>query len=100
LVQAWNDAMKGVEVKQAAFGNEATVVYNGLLAKSGADQVFLHCGFGEPDNWQNVSTQAMDRSPRGWEKTIRMADNKAIFCFKDSANNWDNNSGYNWIIRF
>lgn len=100
MVQSWNDATKGVEVRQAAFGNEATVVYNGLLARSGADQVFLHCGFGESDHWQNVSTQYMDRTPRGWEKTIRMTDNKAIFCFKDSANNWDNNSGYNWIIRF
>ncbi|MFZ5634489.1 MAG: carbohydrate-binding protein [Bacillota bacterium] len=91
--------MKGVEVRQAAYGNEATIEYNGLLMKSGADQVYLHYGFGDPVHWQNVSTQRMDRSPKGWEKTIRMIDDKAIFCFKDSANNWDNNSGYNWIVR-
>ncbi|MCL6476869.1 MAG: hypothetical protein K6T65_00490 [Peptococcaceae bacterium] len=91
--------MKGVEVRQAAYGNEATIEYYGLLMKSGADQVYLHCGFGNPVHWQNVSTQRMDRTARGWEKTIRMMDDKAIFCFKDSANNWDNNNGYNWIVR-
>ncbi|MFZ5648794.1 MAG: carbohydrate-binding protein [Bacillota bacterium] len=99
MVQGWNDFPRGVEVKQAAYGNEATIVYNGLLAKSGADQVYLHCGFGDPNSWHNVSTQKMDRTNRGWEKTIRMMDNKAAFCFKDSANNWDNNSGHNWMIR-
>lgn len=99
MVQAWNDPMKGIEVRQAAFGNEATICYNGLLARSGADQVYLHCGFGDPVHWHSVSTQRMERSPVGWEKTIRMADNKAIFCFKDSAANWDNNSGHNWMVR-
>ncbi|MFZ5597052.1 MAG: carbohydrate-binding protein [Bacillota bacterium] len=99
MVQGWKDSMKGVEVRQAAYGNEAIIEYNGLLAKSGADQVFLHFGYGDPAQWQNVSTIKMDRTPRGWEKTIRMADSKAIFCFKDSAQNWDNNSGHNWIVR-
>ncbi|KJS68475.1 MAG: hypothetical protein JL50_05825 [Peptococcaceae bacterium BICA1-7] len=98
MVQGWSDSTRGVEVKQAAYGNEATVLYTGLLAKSGADQVYLHCGFGDPTHWQNVTTQRMDRTPRGWEKTVRLAENKATFCFKDSANNWDNNSGYNWMI--
>jgi len=99
MVQSWNDPMKGVEVRQAAFGNEATVVYNGLLPRSGADQIYLHCGFGDPQNWRNVTTQKMDRAPVGWEKTIRMSDQSAAFCFKDSAGNWDNNNGYNWIVR-
>lgn len=98
-MQGWNDAAKGVEVKPAAFGDEVTVCYSGLLSRSGADQVFLHCGFGDQQKWNNVSTQRMDRSPRGWEKTIRMVDHKASFCFKDSASNWDNNSGYNWTVQ-
>lgn len=99
MLHGWNDFAKGVEVKQAAYGNEATVLYNGILAKSGADQVYLHCGFGDPNSWNNISTQKMDRTNKGWEKTIRMMDNKAAFCFKDSASNWDNNSGHNWIMR-
>lgn len=99
MVQGWNDFQKGVEVRPAAYANEVTICYNGLLSRSGADQVYLHCGFGDPHHWANTSTQKMDRTPRGWEKTIRMMENKASFCFKDSANNWDNNSGYNWMIR-
>jgi hypothetical protein len=98
MVHPWHDEMKGVEVKPAGYGNEANIRYNGLLSKSGADQVYLHCGFGDPVHWQNVSTLRMDRTSMGWEKNIRMMDDKAIFCFKDSANNWDNNSGYNWLI--
>ena len=98
MIKAWNDSQKGVEVKPAAYANEAMVCYNGLLAKSGADQVYLHCGFGDPRHWSNTSTQRMERTPKGWEKAIRLADNQAIICFKDSANNWDNNNGFNWTI--
>jgi len=95
-MHGWSDISRGVEVKPAAFGDEATICYYGLLSRSGADKLYLHCGFGD---WHNTSTQMMDRTSRGWEKTIRMIDNKAVFCFKDSANNWDNNSGYNWMVQ-
>lgn len=99
MVNAWSDNMRGVEVKQGAYGDEANILYSGLLSKSGADQVYLHVGFGEPVRWQNISTQKMERTPRGWEKVVRVADNKMNFCFKDSASNWDNNSGNNWMTR-
>ncbi len=98
MIQGWHDAPKGVEVRPAGF-NEVNIIYNGLLAKSGADQVYLHCGFGDPKNWQNVSTIKMDRTLRGWESTLRMQNSQMSFCFKDSANNWDNNNGYNWTVR-
>ncbi|MDD3654168.1 MAG: carbohydrate-binding protein [Desulfotomaculaceae bacterium] len=97
MARGWNDFQKGVEVKSSPYGNEVTVCYNGLLAKSGADQVYLHYGHG--DRWLDTNTQKMEKSFRGWEKTIRMKNDKTIFCFKDSANNWDNNSGSNWVIR-
>lgn len=97
-VSSWNDFEKGVEVKPG-FGNQAEITYNGLLSKCGADQVYLHYGYGDPTNWKNVKTEMMDRSPSGWTKSISMLDNQIIFCFKDSANNWDNNNGHNWIAR-
>ncbi|MEW5952782.1 MAG: carbohydrate-binding protein [Bacillota bacterium] len=96
MVQAWNDMQKGVEVKSAGYGRDVTICYNGLLDKSGADQVFIHTGYGL--NWQNTSTVKMDRTARGWEKTFPMHTNQMAFCFKDSAANWDNNGGHNWIV--
>lgn len=98
MIQSWSDTMKGVEVKQSGF-NDASITYNGLLARSGADKVYLHCGSGDPKSWRNVSTVCMDRTARGWESTQRMAEPMLNFCFKDSANHWDNNNGYNWTIR-
>jgi len=94
---SWKDFQKGVEVKASAYNNDVTICYNGLLAKSGADQVYLHYGFG--DRWMDTNTVKMDRTFSGWEKTIRTRNDKVNFCFKDSANNWDNNNGSNWMIR-
>ncbi|OPX91534.1 MAG: Carbohydrate binding domain (family 25) [Pelotomaculum sp. PtaB.Bin013] len=97
MTKGWNDFQKGVEVKASDYSNDITVCYNGLLAKSGADQVFLHYGFG--DRWMDTSTDKMNRTYRGWEKNIKMKSDKVNFCFKDSADHWDNNNGSNWIVR-
>lgn len=71
--------------------------YNGLLAQSGADQVYLHTGYG--DSWQYVSDLAMQRTADGWQKVFPVEHPGSLcFCFKDSANNWDNNNGQNWNI--
>lgn len=98
MMHGWHDVERGVEVRPS-FGNQVTICYNGLLAKSGADQVFLHYGYGDPKNWRDVGTIAMDKTFRGWEKTIPLKDRVTSFCFKDSANNWDNNNGYNWTLQ-
>jgi hypothetical protein len=98
ILQGWKDIERGVEVTPA-FGNQINITYNGLLSKSGADRVFLHCGYGDPNNWRDVTTMQMDRTARGWEKNVPMKNHTLAFCFKDSANNWDNNNGYNWIAR-
>lgn len=97
MIQGWNDQEKGVEV-QPTYGNQVKICYSGLLPKSGADQVFLHCGYSDPQNWREVQTLQMDRAMQGFEKSIPMRDHTAVFCFKDSAENWDNNNGHNWLI--
>jgi len=97
MIQSWNDYQKGVEVKPLGY-DEVNISYNGLLARSGADQVYLHCGYGDPKNWTSVNTIRMERSARGWEKPVRIHNNLLNFCFKDSANNWDNNNGFNWTV--
>lgn len=78
-----------------AKGETAKVVYNGLLAQNGADKVYIHVGFG--DDWKKVSDYKMIRTGQGFEAAIPIAiDNTVNMCFKDNANNWDNNMGENY----
>jgi len=78
-------------------GEEVTILYNGLLAQSGADQVYLHCGYGSADAWTDVKDYKMEKTDRGWVKKFKVENPTRLnFCFKDSASNWDNNNGINW----
>lgn len=79
-------------------GEEITVFYNGLLAQGGADQVYLHLGYGDVDNWHGTQDLRMARTGFGWVKTLEVPtdEERLNFCFKDSAQNWDNNNGLNW----
>lgn len=96
----WADQNGGVFVKSLSpDGSDITIIYNGLLHKCGASQVFLHGGFGDPNYWKSVEDYRMQRTPEGWKKTLNMEDNQLTFCFHDSANNWDNNNGHNWTYR-
>lgn len=78
-------------------GQELTIRYRGLLAKSGASRVFLHYGYG-PGPWRHVSEIAMDQQPDGsWTTQIRAEQpGRLNFCFRDAASNWDNNNGRDW----
>ncbi|MCR4427314.1 MAG: carbohydrate-binding protein [Firmicutes bacterium] len=82
-------------------GEKVTVKYNGLLAQSGADAVYLHAGFGQRD-WHHVSDLPMTQEKPGvWSTTVSLDPNETSrfnFCFKDRANNWDNNYGLNWSV--
>ncbi len=77
-------------------GKEATIKYKGLLAASGADAIYLHHGYDM--NWSSVTETPMSREPDGnWSALIPIeGKNRLNFCFKDSANNWDNNNMMNW----
>ncbi|NPV91106.1 MAG: carbohydrate-binding protein [Firmicutes bacterium] len=78
-------------------GDKVNVLYDGVLADSGADKVYLHAGYGHPQDWREVIDQPMVRTNGGWEATMRVENaSRFNFCFKDSAGNWDNNQGRNW----
>ncbi|SJZ42003.1 carbohydrate-binding protein [Selenihalanaerobacter shriftii] len=79
-------------------GEHVTVEYNGLLKGSGAQQVYLHAGVGQNQSWQDVKTIRMNRAPSGdFKTTVRLNTTQRFnFCFKDCAENWDNNDGNNW----
>lgn len=94
-----NFANQGINVSPQTVrsGELVRVNYNGLLAMSGADQVYLHTGYG--DNWEYVSDLPMQRTGSDWQKVFPVEHpGKLNFCFKDSANNWDNNLGQNWNV--
>ena len=78
-------------------GDKVKLVYDGLLAKNGANHVYAHVGYGS--NWDNVNFFQMLRSATGFETTIPVSNADTLnLCFKDCANNWDNNSGKNYTF--
>lgn len=82
------------EVKK---GSKTSVSYDGILAEYNADKVYLHYGF---DGWNNVNTVPMNKCANGTFATEVKINGKSElnFCFKDSANNWDNNNGSDWRV--
>lgn len=79
-----------------SFGDKVKVVYDGLLVKSGASEVFAHVGFG--NNWTNSFDYKMSKSGNVFETTIPVTSHEQLnICFKDAANNWDNNAGLNYV---
>ncbi len=79
-------------------GEKITINYDGLLSKSGAGKVYLHAGVGFRDSWRDITDVEMHPKSDGtWSAQLRVNTNDRFnFCFKDRANNWDNNDGDNW----
>lgn len=78
-------------------GSKTSVNYDGILAEHNADKIYLHYGF---DGWNKVNTIQMNKGSEGTFSTeIKVnGKNELNFCFKDSANNWDNNNGSDWTV--
>lgn len=85
----------GVSIEQRP--ETLRVQYNGLLANSGAPDLFLQVGFG--DNWNGQQTVKMHKTGANvFEAEIpwHLRDSRVELCFKDNANNWDNYYGHNY----
>jgi len=79
-------------------GEDVYIRYAGLLAQSGADKMYLHLGYG--DQWNDVNDYEMKHSDQGWETRVKITRAGPLnFCFKDRADNWDNNNGHNWTYQ-
>lgn len=80
--------------------SQARVSYSGLLAKSGADTIDGVYGFGSNQNWEAVSNLNLKREgPDLFIGTVPIEQGKNVnLAFKDSAENWDNNSGMNYTF--
>lgn len=79
---------------------QAKINYTGLLAKSGAQEVMGVYGFGSNQKWEDVSTLNMNKEGEGsYMGIIPVEQGKNInLAFKDTAENWDNNSGMNYTF--
>lgn len=78
-------------------GDKLKITYNGLLAQSGAERIYLHYGFGS--EWTDSSLVQMIREVEGFTAEVHILHQTSIeLCFKDSADNWDNNSGENYLF--
>ncbi|ACL70351.1 carbohydrate-binding protein [Halothermothrix orenii] len=90
---------QGIEVNPTPMtaGETVQVRYNGLLARSGAEEVYLHYGFGTDKHWDEVKDIKMSKVRDQFQTNIDVeTDKRFIFCFRDNAGNWDNNNGRNW----
>lgn len=87
---------KGVSFRTT--GDRLKVTYNGLLAKSGANEITAVIGYGDNQSWNNVKHITMNRlGEQTFEFLLPVSENENVnIAFKDSSNNWDNNAGRNY----
>ncbi len=96
LADIYLDGRVSLDPVPLSTGKKARIKYKGLLSSSGADSIYMHCGYGM--GWTDSTEIMMSRGVDGsWscDFTIDGTD-RLNFCFRDSAHNWDNNSGLNW----
>jgi hypothetical protein len=78
--------------------NMLKLVYNGLLAKKGASEVYAVIGYGDNKNWEETAYFPMNKvDAQSFELVfpVKKAGNINI-AFKDSSQDWDNNNGQNY----
>ncbi len=99
-VKIQNYDANGVAISKSPIyvGDEVTITYDGLLAKSGADKVFAYIGYGEA--WEEKGFIPMTYEFDVFKATFKvLAEGNLNIAFKDSAENWDNNSTENYIYK-
>lgn len=76
------------------------IIYRGLLAKSGAQDVYAVIGYGDNENWKQVKYYPMKNIGQqtfSLVVPVESSDNINV-AFKDGADHWDNNSGKNYCF--
>lgn len=79
-------------------GRTAKLTYKGTLTSTGAEEIYVHYGFGLL--WENLQEIKLDKvADNTYETTINLVSSDSInFCFRDSNNNWDNNEAKNYTM--
>jgi len=79
-------------------GDEVTLTYDGLLVRSGADKIFAYVGYG--DGWEEKGFIPMSYEFDVFKAAFKvLLTGKLNIAFKDSADNWDNNSAENYTFK-
>ena len=82
--------------KPLVAGNTVILTYFGKLYREHSKDVSIVFGYG--DNWEETDNAPMQETENGFEVTLTIKDyNTFNFCFTNSFNIWDNNSGFNYI---
>ena len=77
-------------------GEEDRIKYKSFLIERNVGKVYIHAGYG-PD-WEKPIDLPMRKGRDGsWSVTLNVDQPSNFnFCFRDEAENWDNNYGRNW----
>ena len=91
-------AMEGIlffDTDTLTEGKTAKLTYSGVLAQNGAEEVYIHYGFGLL--WNNLQEIKLTKVDDHFETEINFTSCEDInFCFRDENNNWDNNNTKNY----
>ncbi len=74
------------------------VIYEGVLAKNGANSITAVVGYGNSLRWEDINEHPMKKSEYGYFELnlpVTRAGNINM-AFKDEKGNWDNNRGLNY----
>lgn len=97
-VKSYTDYGVSISKPSINVGDKVTISYDGLLAKSGADTIYTHIGYG--DTWEKKDFIRMDNEEGIFKAAIEVANAGSLnISFKDSADNWDNNSAENYSFK-
>jgi hypothetical protein len=76
-------------------GKNAKLTYHGNLYNQGAEDIYVHLGFGLL--WEALTEIKMTKNDQGFSAEIPLTKADTLYlCFRDNYNNWDNNSYQNY----
>lgn len=96
-LQTYSENGVTISKEKIIVGDTIILTYDGLLAKSGADVIVAHIGYG--DSWDEKAYIPMDAVDGVFKVTFKVKQlNDLNITFKDGADNWDNNSMNNYTF--
>lgn len=86
----------GVHLREEV--NTLRLTYNGILAGSGAQEIYAVIGYGNNMKWESVEEYPMhNMGNQTFDLVFPVKRSGNInIAFRDSTGNWDNNSGMNY----